>query len=307
LIVSMAALTFLGGYTPFAQIQPYRHNLPLAFALVIPAAWWLTKTVHARPWRTLEPTQRVLGAAFGLLAALGVLAEIRYFFAPTMAEHQVVDDGTKVLMNSLGHNYTPRYTYDEQHDWEGVLAYIAAHDDGQGRWLIQDQALGEYAMARTRAQVMGGFLVRNIEHSDANWFRREGLPPYSAEALAEYMKTYAIRWVVLQKYTLDPWWDQHPELVTRAGFVDGWIFYQVNVRSSLLGGRGRVKAELNRISVTRTNPKQDVLVRFHWMETLRCEPDCEIERVPVDGDRVGFMRIPAPHPRDFVIENTYEW
>jgi hypothetical protein len=307
LIVSMAALTFVGGYTPFAQIQPYRHNLPLAFALVIPAGWWLTETVRARPWRALVPTQRVLGAAFGLLAALGVLAEVRYFFAPTMDEHQVLDDGTKVLMNSLGHNYTPRYTYDEQNEWENVLAWIAAHDDGQGRWLIQDQALGEYAMARTGAQVIGGFLVRNIEHSDANWFRRAGAPPYREEALAEYLRTYAIRWVVLQKYTLDPWWDQHPELVTRAGFVDGWIFYQVHVGSSLLSGRGRAAAQLNRISITRTNQNEDVLVRYHWMETLRCRPDCEIERVPVDGDRVGFMRVLAPHPRDFVIENAYEW
>jgi hypothetical protein len=253
------------------------------------------------------PTQRVLGAAFGLLAALGVLAEVRYFFAPTMDEHQVLDDGTKVLMNSLGHNYTPRYTYDEQNEWENVLAWIAAHDDGQGRWLIQDQALGEYAMARTGAQVNGGFLVRNLEHSDANWFRRAGAPPYREEALAEYLRTYAIRWVVLQKYTLDPWWDQHPELVTRAGFVDGWIFYQVHVGSSLLSGRGRAAAQLNRISITRTNPNEDVLVRYHWMETLRCRPDCEIERVPVDGDRVGFMRVLAPHPRDFVIENAYEW
>jgi hypothetical protein len=307
LIVSMAALTFLGGYTPFAQIQPYRHNLPLGFALVIPAGWWLTEAMRGRPWRSLAPTQRVLGFALGSLAALGVLAEVRYFFASTITQAQLLDDGRTVPMNSLGHNFTPRYTYDEQEDVEPVLAWITAHDDGQGRWLIQDQTFGEYTMARTKAQVIGGFLVRNIEHSDANWWRHAGRPPYSAEKLAEYLQTYAVRWVVLQKYDLDPWWDKHPKLLTRAGFVDGWIFYQVNVDTSLLSGRGRVEAELNRIEVSRTDPNEDVLLRFHWMETMRCRPDCEIERAPVEGDRVGFMRVPAPHPRDFVIENSYEW
>jgi hypothetical protein len=309
LIVSMAALAFLGGYTPFAQIQPYRHNLPLGFGLLIPAAAWLTQALQERPWRSLAPNQRVLAAALGSVALLGVLAEVRYFFAPSLAQYQLLDDGTKIPMNSLGHNFTPHYTYEEQEDVEPLLAWITEHDDGQGRWLIEDQTLGEYVMARTKAQVIGGFLVRNIEHSDANWFRHAGDPPYDPEVFAEYLQTYAVRWVVLKKYDLDPWWDKHPRLMTRAGFVDGMIIYQVNVDTSLISGRGRVQAELNRISISRTNPNEDLLVRFHWLETLRCRPDCEIERAasPRWGDRVGFMRIPAPHPRDFVIENSYEW
>ena len=59
--------------------------------------------------------------------------------------------------------------------------------------------------------------------------------------------------------------------------------------------------------VTATDPNRDVVLRYHWMETLRCSPDCTIVREPVEGDRVGFMRVPAPHPRDFVIENSYAW
>ena len=90
---------------------------------------------------------------------------------------------------SVGHNFTPSYTYDEQEAFEGVLAWISAHDDGQGRWLIQDQTLGENVMGRTQAQVIGGFLVRNIEHSDANWFRRVGGPPDDPAVFAEYLQT----------------------------------------------------------------------------------------------------------------------
>src|SRR5690242_19492266 len=162
-------------------------------------------------------------------------------------------------------------------------------------------------MARSRAQLMGGRAVRNIEQSDANWERRVGFLRYDAEAFAAYLKTYGVRWVLLKKHELNPWWDKHPKLMTRAGFVDGWIIYQTNVGASLLSGRGKVEAEVNRISISRTDPNEDVLVRYHWLETLRCRPDCAIERVSVDGDRVGFMRVAAPHPSDFVIENSYEW
>jgi hypothetical protein len=307
LIASMAALTYLGGYTPFAQIQPFRHNLPLGFSLLIPAGWWLREAMRDRPWRALAPSQRALALILGLLALLHVVRDLLYFFPASMRERQILEDGKEVLMNTLGHGYTPRYRYDEQNDWEDVLAWIREHDDGQGRWLIHDQVFGEYVMARTQAQVLGGFTVRNLEHSDANWFRRHGEPPYPPEKLREYCETYAVRWFVVRKQDLDPWWDKYPRLLNRVAFVDGWIIYQVHVKSRLLVGRGQVHAELNRIELRHTNPEQELLLRYHWMETLRCTPDCELERAELDEDRVGFIRVPAGHPRDFAIVNSYRW
>ncbi|PRQ00017.1 hypothetical protein ENSA5_28310 [Enhygromyxa salina] len=307
LIVTMAALTYLGGYTPAAQIQPYRHNLPLGFALLIPAASWLSGALESRPWQTLRGPARGLALILGLLALLHLTRDALYFFAPSMRDRQPLDDGREVLMNTLGHAYTPRYRYDQQNQWEGVVAWVAEHDDGQGRWLVRDQVLGEYLMARTQAQLIGGFMVRNIEHSDANWFRRAGDPPYSPEAVARYFQTYGVRWLIVPRGDRKSWWDEHPRLVTRAGFVDEMIIYQVNVDTRLLRGRGRVDASVNRIEVTRTRPDEDLVLRYHWMETLRCAPDCKIAREPVKGDRVGFIRVPAPHPRDFVIENAYVW
>ena len=43
------------------------------------------------------------------------------------------------------------------------------------------------------------------------------------------------------------------------------------------------------------------------METLRCVPDCELQRVPIDNfDPVGFIKIPAPHPADLEVRNVYQ-
>jgi len=47
------------------------------------------------------------------------------------------------------------------------------------------------------------------------------------------------------------------------------------------------------------------VLRFHWLETFVCRPDCRLRREPVDADPVGFIRVEAPHPADFVIENGY--
>jgi len=308
LIVTMAALAFVGGYTPAEQIQPYRHNLALGFAALIPAGWWLAEVVGQRPWRGLQPGPRALALIVAVLATLHLTRDVLYFFAGALPKQPTMDNGYEVPLNQLGHMLTPDYSYEGQPEWEGLIKWVTEHDDGQGRWLVQEQVLGEYLMARTQAQLIGGFMVRNIEHSDANWFRRSGLtPPYDPDALREYFNTYAIHWVIVHQAAMSPWWDQHPRLLSRAGAVDGMLIYMVVGRGQLIEGKGRVSASINRIEVSGTRPDQDLVLRYHWMETLRCVPDCRIEREPVPGDRVGFIRVPAPHGRDFVIENSYEW
>jgi hypothetical protein len=48
------------------------------------------------------------------------------------------------------------------------------------------------------------------------------------------------------------------------------------------------------------------VIRFHWMESLRCRPGCTAERYRVKGDRVGFIRVRNP-PRRFEIYNSYRF
>jgi hypothetical protein len=312
LIATMAAFAYLGGYTPIAQLQPYRHALPLGFALLIPAAAWLRAQIAERPWRGLSPGQGALALILLVFAVQHLARDVLYFFAPSLPDRQEVEGGRQVLLGALGHALTPGYRYTDMNQWEQLIAWINAHDDGLGRWLIQDQVLGEYLMARTKAATIGGFLVRNIEHSDANWMRRAGLePPYDPVELRAYFETYAVRWVVVQKLDMSPWWDEQKDLLVRTKVVDGSVVYRVKANYPLAHGpgaeRAKVDASINRIAVTGSDPAGDVVLRYHWMETLACSPDCRIEREPVVGDRVGFMRIPAPHPRDFVIENRYQF
>ena len=45
---------------------------------------------------------------------------------------------------------------------------------------------------------------------------------------------------------------------------------------------------LNRIQIAEA-AGSDVVLRFHFMETLRCRPGCGVERFEMAGDRVGFF------------------
>ena len=71
-------------------------------------------------------------------------------------------------------------------------------------------------------------------------------------------------------------------------------------------GSGQVNASMNRIEVRGSNPDEQLVLRFHWLDTFVCTPQCTIEKAPVLGDPVGFIRVHAGHPADIVIENASE-
>ena len=71
-------------------------------------------------------------------------------------------------------------------------------------------------------------------------------------------------------------------------------------------GGGRLRARTNRIEVWASEPSEDLVLAYHFHEALRCTPSCRIEREPSSLDRVGFIRVPAPHARDVVIWNSYQ-
>ena len=62
---------------------------------------------------------------------------------------------------------------------------------------------------------------------------------------------------------------------------------------------------MNRIEVKDSPPAEPLVLKYHHIDTLVCKPNCKVEREPIDGDLAGFIRIPAPHPANVIIENGY--
>jgi hypothetical protein len=297
-----------------AQIQPYRHALPLAMWACLPAAsfvvWLAREHVLARAAR---PVQMLLGVG-ALVIAQHLATQALYFLPALVPDPAPFPDGSKSPISQYGHlalGSSPAHVhYGLPHaawlepGFAEVIEWVEAHVPQGGRVLIDNTVLGERLAWRTHVEVMGGFLERNVAHAYANYFRRYGNRDLGPVELARYLRTFNIGFVILQ--------GERPELERHTGLLElletagGFRIYRTRLPvSPFVQGRGRVRASTNRIEVQDSESSETLVLSYHFHELLRCEPDCRVERQPIDLDRVGLIRIPAPHPRDLVIVNRY--
>ncbi|MBN1771959.1 MAG: hypothetical protein JXB32_11890 [Deltaproteobacteria bacterium] len=314
---SLGALLFvayLGGwFGPLRQVQPYRFVLPAMYLAVIPAAWFLERGL--RSLRELRPTPVVWALlGLGLFVAVPRLARDVLYFVPDAIPRQTrplpapppdvnggIYFGTIRWPEPFDFRLHPRAAA----DFRDVAAFVSAADDGQGRWLVEWWMLGEHLTWNTDAQILGGFLEINLAHSDANLFRRyAGKAPPTDEELRAYLEQYNVRWVILSNPI--PRLESRTDLLQLVTTIFRQRVYRVRDPSHFIvgGGPGEVRARLNRIAV-RGSAGGNLVLRYHWMETLRCRPDCSVRRVTVPGDRVGFVGVEHAPP-DFEIYNSYD-
>ena len=91
--------------------------------------------------------------------------------------------------------------------------------------------------------------------------------------------------------------------------IGGFRIYRTRpaVSQLLVGSRGQVHARTNRIEVRGSSPAEDLVLSYQFHEALRCEPSCKVERETNRYAPVGFLRVPAPHPADFAVFNSYQF
>ncbi|HQB43404.1 MAG TPA: hypothetical protein PLV85_07365 [Polyangiaceae bacterium] len=298
-------MAYAGGYVwIFRQIQPYRNIVPTAFLASIPAAAFVGQLARNNIFKGFP---RLMWAPFGLLSFLSVLylaKDVMYFLPFCLPAVPPLPTGEIVNITTYG--FPPhrdfRHYPPEKH-LDDIVAWVRQHDDGQSRFLVEWWVLGEHLLSRTQAQVLGGFRERNMEHRAANLFHRFPKGEIADDALARYLEQYAVRWVIVSLEL--PEFEKKPVL-EQVATIGPHRIYRTRVPVSLTQEEpAEVSASLNRIDVYGTNPNRDVTLRFHWFETLVCEPQCRIERTPLADDPVGFIRVPAPHPTNFAIVNGY--
>jgi len=306
-VITLLALSYLGAYTwLFSQVQPYRHVLPLAFFVVIPAAAAIDAAVRSGALRGLATAPKVALGLLAIPAAQHLIADVLYY-TPTILPKvaPLYNDGSPPI-TSQGFPVQPNYRHQVvTADHDELPAWVRAHDDGQSRFLVEEPSLGEQLSWRTEAQVLGGFLYRNLEHSHANLFRRRKDGVASDDELRAYFETYAVSHVIITSKNKS--WERRPKVLELVTTIGQHRVFRTKITPQLIAeGGGRVEASTNLLRVTGSDPGKDLVLRYHWMETLRCEPECEVRRVRVDSfDTVGFIKIPAPHPADLEVRNAY--
>jgi hypothetical protein len=196
-------------------------------------------------------------------------------------------------------------------DTEMALAnYLQEECNEEGRVLVQNWGIGEFLYWATDKPVIGGFPDRRLIHEAANLFHRPlDAPAMDHEAFAQYLVRYNIRYLVVTHSTNEM--DRLADLMEFTHQIGLHRVYRTRHTADYFQrGSGKVAAGLNRIAVTEADAHpgtQELTLRFHHMDTLRCQPDCQVSRAPLADDPAGFITVTGtPYlPREFVIEHVY--
>ncbi len=315
LIASLAfalLVAYAGAYTWLGrQTQPYRQIVPAMLTAALPAAALLGELSESLRWKRLGQ-----GARLALVVALALVAprvaRTVLYFAPTLLPQAPAPLGDlRDIQPVSALNGTaeapPRWfgLAPPRPEYPKLAAWLEKRVQGKGRVLVYEWMFAEYLGSHTNLPVLGGFPERNAAHVDANLFRRDPGGELSGPALSEYLERYAVGWLVASGPPMPL--ESSPAVEHLITFGDFRLYRTRTSPSYFAEGSGRlVDTALNsiRIADARAGQNASLTLRFHWLESLRCRPDCELERAELEGDRVGFIRVPNPPPA-FEIYNGY--
>jgi hypothetical protein len=307
-LLTAVALAYLSSYFALTrQTHPYRHIAPAMLAAALPCAALLTETLAPRKLRELDRSARLL-LALCLVLIVPRFARNVVYYVPELLPERVVRSKRDLSTSPLV-GLTESYPLVQRHggvpeSYAAVRNWLAQNHGGRGRVIVTEWVLAEYLATATTVPILGGIKERNVPHVDAHLFRSDAANALAGPKLDEFLERYAVGFaIVTGDFGI---LDSRRDILIPARAVAGHRIYRTRSEPSYFArGQGRiVRQDLNLVEVADTQG-EDIIVRFHWMETLRCRPDCALERSAVRGDRVGFIRVQKP-PLRFQIYNSYE-
>jgi hypothetical protein len=168
----------------------------------------------------------------------------------------------------------------------GELAAFLTSRSAGVRVLVDDRMLAGF-LARSTPLVVLGPLAERGSLATVDWFGGDA----QSESFGEYVVRYAVGAVVLSAPNVHfkPARGLFDDVEHVAGFR---ILRKRQPPSYFQEGTGRVvSTSLGSIKVEGVIPGR-VALRFHHDERLQCRPRCTVERLPGEGDPLGFIVIP---------------
>ena len=303
-------LSYLGKYVSLTRnMQPYRHVIPLTFLAAAPAAAYLVHMAGEVRAGKLAPAVRNLLIVLVVVALPHLLRDAIYFIPQLKPTIERPEPGLPNISDTLGFGsigWPDQQQYRHglpRADYWAIRKWVVRNDDGSGRWLVQWWVVGEFLAWSTNAQVIGGFRLINLQYGFANIFRLYYYKPPPRDYFADYIKRYAIKYLIVTGGMAPI--EKHKDLIKGIHFIPpAHRIYMTDASPSWFArGSGRVKVSVNRIEVSDA-VGDEIVLKFHYLDTFVCTPNCRVEKSPVPGDPVGFVRVSHP-PASFVIENGY--
>ena len=312
------ALTFFGSLCAVTRgLEPRRFEVPLHFLLCPPAgAGLLFLTAALRRDSTPRPLRFGL-TVITLLLAVGWSIHRGLFVNSYAAivHHCPFPVGLQPMMVELV-------------DW------LRGHTDNSARILLEDQLrLLESTVPESlhwtpllpiyvRRQFIGGqYQVAPLLHHHAAFgdFHMGGRPiaDYSPAELANFLQRYNIGWVICWSPPARQVFDQFPDAqpiaslpryTTRPTENRYFIYKLKTIGGFFAEGSGKVvNVDYNRIELADLEPTNGrIVLRYHWLDTLRSVPPLPLEQAVAGDDPVGFIGIRTEKPiKHLLIENRY--
>ena len=309
----LLGLTYVAALVPVLEhTEPYRFIAPATFLAGLLAAPWLAHALANLRWRSLSFPMRSLVVVLVILAASRGLREVIFYLPALVPGRQARSTAPghveATAKSSIGGG--PFRLFAVVDRYVTLASHLRKNCTEDGRILVQEWPVAEYLRAALDRPIIGGFPDRRTIHEDANLFMRPGDPRIQGRKLADYLVRYNVRYLVMTG-PYNPFLESRKELLEAPRLAGPFRTYRVrHLGNYVAHGKGKVKAELNRIQVTGASPRvgtQELVLRFHHLETLTCRPGCKVERAPVKGDRAGFIKVVGQPrlPASFVVEHRY--
>lgn len=300
-IASLYAIAYAGGHVPSLRpLNPYQQLVPAMLLSTIPAAVFVVRLAELR---VLSQSSRVVCALVVVcgiaLSRQLVATQVAYFLPEWVPEPHIFPDGARSPVSKFGYlwpaNLPSAVRFGVPHD-----RFTDAGAESAVRWLV------EHAPSGARIWVDDATIANRLAWSTT--FEVVRGPRDSGRALApaeisEYLRSFAVEWVVSARAELR----RHGGVLARVGTFSGKQVYKSSAPvDRILSGGGTVRASSNWIEVHGSSVRETLVLAYHWHPALRCRPECHVERSQVRADRAGFIAVPAPHPSDLVVWNSYE-
>jgi hypothetical protein len=167
---------------------------------------------------------------------------------------------------------------------------------------VEYPPLAEHLAWKTRAQIVGGSTLRPREHRSADYFARYPEQDPAPKDIAAYLDRYAVGLAIVD-WNITPGEEGYvtrllgaEDIFARKDAAQPFMLLESKREIDWLErGSAEVALDGDTIHVRQASPGSLVL-RFHHHESLRCTPDCEIRKHPLEDDPVGFIEISADHP-----------
>jgi hypothetical protein len=310
LVFGSFALAYLSGYSSaLRQTQPYRHVGPAVLAAALPAGAVLEHVFSRERVAALSRSARI-SLLLAALLAVPVLARTALGYLPTaiparQAPRTALRPGPRAWLDNRELELVKLGLAGPERDYVDVGSYLDAHfTAASGRVAAFDWVLGEYLPVFTRLPALGGIPQRNIPHVAAHPLRFDFTPTATEpDPFRRYLRDYAVAAVVTTGVPGPV--DFRRDLLEPMRAFGELRVYRVQEPSGYVAeGHARVTSQgLNSIRVA--DAERDVVLRFHFLETLRCRPRCRVERASAFRDAAGFLRVKSESD-SFEIFNDYD-